>query len=80
MIQFVLECIQEELNLEQTQLIVKPNLMEICHYVDCRKVVNTSDVNATIISDFITEQTTLLYDKFQSMDNIPIDIRNNYYL
>lgn len=80
MIQFILECIQEELNFEQTQLIVKPNIMEICHYVDCRKIVNTIDVNTTIINDFISEQTTLLFNRFQSMDNIPLDIRNNYYL
>jgi len=77
---FELECIQEELNLEQTQLIVKPNVMEICHYVDSRKVVLTVDITPTIISYFIAEQTTLLFDKFQSSVDIPQSIKDNYTL
>lgn len=77
---FTLECIQEEVNFEQTNLIVKPDTMEICHYVDSRKVVNTADITPTLISDFITEQTSLLFAVFQDMDNVPLDIRNNYTL
>lgn len=77
---FTLECIQEELNFEQTNLIVKPNDTEICHYVDSRKVVNTADITPTLISDFITEQTPLLFAVFQSMDNVSLEIRNNYTL
>ena len=75
-----LECIQEELNFEQTNLIVKPNDIEICHYVDSRKVVNTADITPTLISDLITEQTPLLFAVFQAMDNVPLEIRNNYTL
>lgn len=77
---FTLECIQEELNFEQTNLIVKPNVMEICHYVDSRKVVNTADITPALISDFITDQTPLLFAVFQAMDNVPLEIRNNYTL
>ena len=77
---FTLECIQEELNFEQTNLIVKPNVMEICQYVDSRKVVNTADITPTLISDFITEQTPLLFAVFQAIDNVPLEIRNNYTL
>lgn len=77
---FTLECIQEELNFEQTNLIVKPNVMEICHYVGSLKIVTTADITPTLISDFITEQTPLLFAVFQAMDNVPLEIRNNYTL
>lgn len=80
MVLFELECIQEELNYEQTQLLVKPNTMEICHYVDSREVVNTIDITPTLINDFIAQQTPLLFNVFQNMDNIPLDIRNKYSL
>lgn len=77
---FELECITTELNFEQTQLLVKPIPMEICHFVDSRKVVLTADITPTMQSNFIAEQTSLLFDVFQSMENIPIDLRNNYTL
>lgn len=77
---FTLECIQEEINDEQSQLIVKPTTMEICHYVDSRKVLNTVDITPTVISDFIFEQTPLLFGVFQNMENIHLETRNNYTL
>lgn len=77
---FTIECIQENLNFEQINLIVKPNVMEICHYIDSRKVVNAADLTPTLISNFILEQTPLLFEVFQSMDNIPQYIRDKYIL
>jgi len=77
---FQLECLQEELNLEQTQLIVKPNVMEICHYIDSREIVLTANITPTLISDFIAEQTTLLFNVFQSQVDIPQEIKDNYTL
>lgn len=77
---FTLECIQEELNFEQSQLIVKPTISEISNYVDSRKVINTIDITPTVISDFITEQTPLLFGVFQNMENIQLETRNNYTL
>lgn len=77
---FILECLTSELNFEQTQLTLRPNNAEICHYVQSYKIVNTLELNQTIIDNFINEQTTLLFNKFQSLDNVPIDIRNNYTL
>lgn len=77
---FQLQCLQEEVNLEQKQLIVKPNIMEICHYIDSNKIVLTSELTQTIIDDFISEQTPLLFEKFQEMENVPLEIREQYTL
>ena len=77
---FQLECTQEVLNYDQTQLLVKPNIMEICHFVDSRKVVNTADLTQSVIDDFIAEQTPLLFNAFQGMENVPTLTRNNYTL
>jgi hypothetical protein len=77
---FELECLQEEVNFEQTQLIVKPNVMEICHYVDSREILLTVNITPTLINDFITEQTTLLFNAFQNNVDIPQEIKDNYTL
>ena len=77
---YTLECVQETLNNDQTQLLVKPIPMEICHYVQSEKIVLTSELTQTIIDDFIIEQTPLLFAKFQEMENVPIEIRQQYTL
>ena len=58
-------------------VMVMPN-EEIHHYI--HSYVYTDDPNPTFISYFITEQTPLLFNKFQSMENIPLEIRQNYTL
>ena len=77
---YTLECITEVLNAEQTQLWVKAIPMEICHYIDSNKIVLTSELTQTIIDDFISEQTPLLFNKFQEMENVPLEIREQYTL
>jgi len=77
---YTLECITEVLNAEQTQLWVKAIPMEICHYIDSNKIVLTSEITQTIIDDFISEQTPLLFYKFQDMENVPLEIRQQYTL
>ena len=77
---YTLECITEVLNAEQTQLWVKAIPMEICHYIDSNKIVLTSELTQTIIDDFISEQTPLLFEKFQEMENVPLEIRQQYTL
>ena len=78
--EFTLECIQEQLDFEQTNLIVKPSSLEIRNYVGSGMIVNTNEITSTMISDFIAEQTPLLFGVFQSMENIPLEIRNKYNL
>lgn len=78
--EFTIECIQEQLNFEQSNLIVKPSSLEIANYVASYKVVNTNEITPTMINDFIAEQTPLLFGVFQSMENIPLEIRNKYNL
>lgn len=58
-------------------VMVMPN-EEIHHYI--HSYVYTDDLNPTFVSDFITEQTPLLFDKFQAMENVPLEIRQNYSL
>lgn len=77
---FELECIVTELNFEQSQLLVKPIPMEICHFVNSCKIVLTSDITPTMQSDFIAEQTPLLFDVFQNQIDIPQAIKDNYTL
>jgi hypothetical protein len=77
---YTLECITDVLNAEQTQLLVKPIPMEICHFVDSHKIVLTSELTQTIIDNFISEQTPLLFNKFQDMENVPLEIRQQYTL
>jgi len=78
--EFILECIQEQLDFEQSNLILRPLELEIRNYVGSCKIVNTIDITPTVINDFITEQRPLLFWVFQSMENIPIEIRNKYNL
>ena len=33
-----------------------------------------------LFNDFIDEQTPLLFAYFQTMDNVPLKVRNQYYL
>jgi len=77
---FILECLTSSINFEQTQLTLRPNNEEICHFVQSYKIIDTIDLNQTIIDNFISEQTTLLFNKFQSLDNVPISIRESYTL
>jgi len=77
---FTLECITDVLNAEETQLWVKPIPMEIRHYIDSHKIVLTSELTQTIIDNFISEQTPLLFNKFQEMENVPLEIRQQYTL
>ena len=78
--EFTLECIQEQLDFEQTNLLVKPSSLEIKNYVGSGMIVNTNEITPTIINNFIAEQTPLLFGVFQSMENIPSEIRNKYNL
>jgi hypothetical protein len=77
---YTLECITEVLNAEQTQLLVKAIPIEICHFVDSHKIVLTSELNQSLIDNFISEQTPLLFNKFQEMENVPLEIREQYTL
>jgi len=78
--EFTLECIQEQLDFEQTNLIVKPSSLEIRNYVGSGMIVNTNEITPIMINNFIAEQTPLLFGVFQSMENIPLEIRNKYNL
>lgn len=60
-------------------IMVMPN-MDIHHYVHAYKYVANADLTPTVISDFITEQTPLLFAEFQAMDNVPQAVKDNYTL
>lgn len=58
-------------------VVVMPN-EEIHHYI--HSCVYTDDPNPTFIADLITLQTSLLFNDFQAMENVPLEIRQNYTL
>lgn len=60
-------------------VMVMPN-MEIHHFIHAFKFVASGSLTQTVIDNFITEQTPLLFDEFQSMENVPLEIRQNYTL
>lgn len=60
-------------------IMVMPN-EAIHHYVHGFKFVENGSLTPTVISDFITEQTPLLFAEFQAMDNVPQAVKDNYTL
>ena len=60
-------------------IMVMPN-MDIHNYCHAYKYVESGSLTPTVISDFITEQTPLLFAEFQAMDNVPQAIKDNYTL
>lgn len=60
-------------------IMVHPN-EEIHHYLHAYKYVESTDLTPTVISDFVSEQTPLLFAKFQDLENIPLEIRQLYAL
>lgn len=60
-------------------LMLMPNV-DIHRYIHTFKYVDSSSLTPTIISDFIIEQTPLLFAEFKAMDNVPTEIKDNYTL
>ena len=64
----------------ETNVCFRPTDSEISDYI--ASFFNFPNEQAALdeIPDLIISQTTMLFEKFQEMENIPIEIRNNYQL
>ena len=64
----------------EVNVCLKPSSPLIEKYVATYKVFENESIAIIETPSFITEQTPLLFYTFQQMENIPIEIRNQFYL
>ena len=68
------------LDTNECSVCLKPTSTEISDYIATYKSYADEATAISNVSSFISEQTPLLFTAFQSMENVPIEIRNNYTL
>ena len=64
----------------EANVCLKPSSPLIEKYIATYKVFENEAIAIAETPSFITEQTPLLFYTFQQMENIPIEIRNQFYL
>ena len=64
----------------EANVCLKPSSPLIEKYVATYKVFENEAIAIAETPSFITEQTPLLFYTFQQMENVPIEIRNQFYL
>jgi hypothetical protein len=64
----------------EANVCLKPSSVTIEDYIASYRVYENEAVAIAETPSFITEQTPLLFYTFQQMENVPIEIRDNYYL
>ena len=64
----------------ECNVCLRPSDAEIADYI-CTYRTYANEANAIAdIPIFITQMTPILFEQFQSMDNVPIEIRNQFEL
>jgi hypothetical protein len=64
----------------EANVCLKPSSPLIENYIATYRTFENEGVANTEIPSFIAEQTPLLFYVFQQMDNVPIEIRNQFEL
>jgi hypothetical protein len=64
----------------QIQVNLKPTSDLIKSYIATGRCYLHTEATDLAISEFINEMTPLLYDEFENMQNVPIEIRNQFEL
>lgn len=64
----------------QTEVCLRPTNEEIDDYLATYKTYLNKDEALLDLNAFIAEMTPLLYDEFENMQDIPIEIRNKFEL
>jgi hypothetical protein len=64
----------------EANVCLKPSSVTIENYIASYRVYENEAVAIAETPSFISEQTPLLFYTFQQMENVPIEIRDNYYL
>ena len=64
----------------EVNVCLKPSSPLIEKYIATYKVFESEEIAILETPSFITEQTPLLFYTFQQMENVPIEIRNEFEL
>lgn len=69
--------IEEDL---ETIITLRPNDPEISDYLATSVIYENEEIAIFAQDELVRTMTTKLFEVFQEMENIPIEIRNKYYL
>jgi len=69
--------IEEDL---QANVCLKPSSQLIENYIATYKIFDSEAEAIAEMESFIAEMTPLLFDKFQEMENVPLEVRNQFEL
>jgi hypothetical protein len=64
----------------EANVCLKPSNVLIEDYIATYKIYENEAIAIAETPSFITEQTPLLFYTFQQMENVPIEIRNQFEL
>ena len=64
----------------EANVCLKPSSPLIENYIATYKIYENEAIAIAETPSFITEQTPLLFYTFQQMENVPIEIRNQFEL
>ena len=72
----------EAIVLDDGQLNIKvyPTIPEISKYICSYETISTNQDLVSFVADLIVEMTPLLFADFQLMENVPIEVREQYFL
>ena len=64
----------------QMNIKVYPIIPEISKYICSYETISTKQDLLSFVANLIVEMTPLLFDKFQEMENVPLEVRNQFEL
>ena len=64
----------------QVNIKVYPAIPEISKYICSYETISTKQDLLSFVADLIVEMTPLLFADFQLMENVPLDVRNQFEL
>jgi hypothetical protein len=64
----------------EANVCLRPSDTEISDYIASFFTFPNEQVALDEMPDLIISQTPILFEKFQEMDNVPIETRDEYYL
>ena len=65
---------------DQINIKVYPAIPEISKYICSYKTISSTQDFLSFVADLIVEMTPLLFADFQEMENIPLELRNQFEL
>jgi hypothetical protein len=65
---------------DQINIKVYPAIPEISKYICSYKTISSTQDLLSFVADLIVEMTPFLFADFQEMENIPLELRNQFEL